>query len=415
MPLLSLWNSDPVSVNQFTIEQVVATAGNGDLRDDSICADELRSFLSQVPTKKLAEYTNHCLSSGFAKSGMVLQDLVNELGRRLDFKAENGRYQGKPNAIGNDGIWFAPEGHALVVEVKTTDAYRLSLDTIAGYREKLSAASKISGPSSVLIVVGRSDTGELEAQVRGSRHAWDIRLISAEALLKLVRLKENSDDPDTGKKIRSLLTPMEYTRLDRMIDVMFSAATDIEATLVEDLSKAESQPSTADEVATGTVTDEPSEKTKGTWVVTDNALLQAKRETILTALSRRWGAPLITNSRALSWSGDHETRVACAISKRYTKGSYAYWYAYHPRWDDFLKDAKSGFFVLGCMDQSFAYAIPRLKMNSLLDGLYMTTTDQGSYWHIHLIEGSSGHFSLLVPKENRTVDLSGFEIPIDGN
>jgi len=35
----------------------------------------------------------------------------------------------------------------------------------------------------VLIVVGRQDTGELEAQIRGSRHAWDIRLISAEALL----------------------------------------------------------------------------------------------------------------------------------------------------------------------------------------------------------------------------------------
>ena len=48
----------------------------------------------------------------------------------------------------------------------------------------------ISTPSSILIVVGRDDTGELEAQVRGSRHAWDIRLISADALVKLVNLKE---------------------------------------------------------------------------------------------------------------------------------------------------------------------------------------------------------------------------------
>jgi hypothetical protein len=77
-------------------------------------------------------------------------------------------------------------------------------------------------------VVGRDDTGELEAQVRDSRHAWDIRLISADALLKLVLLKESADDPETGRKIRSLLVPMEYTRLDAMIDVMFTTATDVE-------------------------------------------------------------------------------------------------------------------------------------------------------------------------------------------
>jgi hypothetical protein len=40
--------------------------------------------------------------------------------------------------------------------------------------------------SSILIVVGREDTGDLEAQIRGSRHAWDVRLISVDALLRLM-------------------------------------------------------------------------------------------------------------------------------------------------------------------------------------------------------------------------------------
>ena len=79
-----------------------------------------------------------------------------------------------------------------------------------------------------MIVVGREDTGEVEAQVRGSRHAWDIRLISADALIKLVQLKENAEGPETGRKIRSLLVPREYTRLDDMVDVMFSTAKDME-------------------------------------------------------------------------------------------------------------------------------------------------------------------------------------------
>ena len=69
-------------------------------------------FLAQVPTPKLSGYVERCLSYGFSKSGMVLQDLINELGRRLDFSVENGRYQGTTNAVGFDGVWASPEGRS---------------------------------------------------------------------------------------------------------------------------------------------------------------------------------------------------------------------------------------------------------------------------------------------------------------
>jgi hypothetical protein len=55
---------------------------------------------------------------------------MNELGRRLDYKVTNGRYQGTTNSIGFEWIWLSPEGQTLIVEVKTTDAYRISLDTL---------------------------------------------------------------------------------------------------------------------------------------------------------------------------------------------------------------------------------------------------------------------------------------------
>src|SRR6476660_3072884 len=201
------------------------------------------------------------------------------------------------------------------------------------------AGRQVNGKPSVLIVVGREDTGELEAQVRGSRHAWDIRLISADALAKLVQLKENSESPDTGRKIRSRLTPMEYTRLDAMVDVMFTAATDVEAAIVEDEDE--------DEVG-------EDDKPKGVWQFTDSGLLDRKRGEIISALARSIGANLIKKSRALFWDSDHEKRVACTISKRYTKrSSYPYWYAYHPQWDEFLRDGNLSFLVLGCMDLPF--------------------------------------------------------------
>ena len=52
-------------------------------------------------------------------------------------------------------------------------------------------------------------------------------------------------------------------------------------------------------------------------------------------------------------------RVASSISKRYLKSdANRYWYAFHPQWDQFLREGKTGLFVLGCMDQSFAFSIP---------------------------------------------------------
>jgi hypothetical protein len=41
-------------------------------------------------------------------------------------------------------LWEFPDGHAAVVEVKTTDAYRIDLDTIAEYRRALIASGQIS-------------------------------------------------------------------------------------------------------------------------------------------------------------------------------------------------------------------------------------------------------------------------------
>lgn len=60
-------------------------------------------------------------------------------------------------------------------------------------------------------------------------------------------------------------------------------------------------------------------------------------------------------SRALLWSLDHSIRVACTVSKCYAKGStYHYWYAYHPKWDQFLRECDDAYLILGLMDRSIA-------------------------------------------------------------
>ena len=144
---------------ELSVEQVVATAGDGSLKDGSTCCEEMRAFFSQVPSDKLAVYAEQCLASSFSKSGLVLQDIVNEVGARLGASVTHGRYRGSAKHSGFDGLWAFPSGHSIVVEVKTTDAYRIDLNTIADYcRTLISSGRTAEARSSILLVVGRQDT-----------------------------------------------------------------------------------------------------------------------------------------------------------------------------------------------------------------------------------------------------------------
>lgn len=383
MPLIKLWEADPEAVGEFRIDQVLATAGDGNLLDNSKCSDELRDFFTRVPSAYIAKYVGQCLDASYKNSGLVLQDLINEVGRRLDYNVVNGRYQGTTNAVGYDGLWKINDSNDLVVEVKTTDGFRMPLDTIAMYRTKLIAAGDLKPSSSILIVVGRTDTGELEAQIRGSRHAWDMRLISADALLNLLKIKENAGDPATGTKIRSLFAPVEYTRLDGMVDIMFAAVTD------DELPEQFDAPAEASALIR-------TDSAKASFEFTDSAVLQAKRIDILRCLGNREGVSFLQKSRAQYWDSAHELRVVCSMSKRYEGKPYPYWYAYHPQWDDFLAGGSRRYFVLGCMDVDRAFAIPRETLQPVLPMLNQTIRETGAYWHIHLTETPEG-IAIVVP------------------
>lgn len=417
MPLIPLWNSSPQAVGMFSIQQIVNAAGDGKLRNNSECSAEIRQYFRDIPIKKIGSYVEQCLTGAFDKSGMVLQDLINEIGRRLDYRVDNGQYQGTVNAVGFDGFWQSSEGHSLVVEVKTTDTYRISLDTIANYRLKLIASGHIRATSSILIVVGRDDTGELEAQVRGSRHAWDIRLISADAMMRLAELKENTEGDDTGKKIRSILKPMEYTRLDEMINIMFAAAKDVE----ENIASLDAEPDDIDQALPSQglsqpTTVDPAIQQPGIRPSNNNHKLVAeKRDAVIMAFSGLAKAAFIKKSPAFAWTSDHTKRVVCAVSKRYTNSSTVpYWYAFHPAQHEFLGKAELSYLLLGCMDQNFAFALPLSVVSPILDALNTTTIerDARTYWHMKIVEQPAGRYGLQLPKQSRVLDLEPFRFAV---
>jgi hypothetical protein len=308
MPLLSFWKSSSEAVLQLTIEQVVTNAGDGNLLDGSDASKELRQFLRLVPSDRLFMYARYCLERSFNRSGRILQDIVNELGRRLEFEVEDGPYQGKPSGIGFDGIWRSAGQRQVIIEVKTTDVYTISLETLGRYKERLISENRVRRDASLLIVVGREDTGSLEEQVRGSRYAWDMRLISVERLIKLVQVKEKSDDPETLDQIRQLLQPFEYTKIDKIIDVVFTTAADVESQQTTETEPPAEGPDMASQVRT------------------DPDLLSVKRQQAVDAFAALKGKELVKRSRTLFWSPDKELRVCCAVSKRYERDYQPYWY-----------------------------------------------------------------------------------------
>jgi hypothetical protein len=392
-PLLALLNTDPTQIDLLSIEQIVALCGKGKLTDNSDCSVDLREYLRLAKSENLGKYLQTCLLSPFERSGLVLQDIVNEFGRRLDYTVENGLYQGKHNAIGFDGLWVDSNGHSLVTEVKTTDAYRINLDTVTEYREALITTGKVTKESSVLIVVGRQDTGDLEAQVRGSKHAWSIRLISADALAKLVALKENGD-LDSVAKIHELLIPFEYTKLDKIIEITFTVAKDTTAVLNEE--RAED----TDSLASG----QDGVKQQHT----PPEMISALRNSILESLTHSY-APLVKKSRALYWSADKSVRLVVTISKRYETGEGGYWYAYHSDWDTFLSEAAQGFYVLGCIGRKEAYALPYAWIHSRLKNLNHTEREGKNHWHIILNPDETGTLTLRL-NNGQNEQLEDFKI-----
>ena len=391
MALLDLWVSTPEQVREKHVQQLIAFAGDGRLVDNGSGSKEFRAFLSYVPTLLLARYANECLEDSFQNSGLALQDIVNEIGIRIGADVLPGRYRGTAGHVGFDGLWRFPQGNALVVEVKTTDAYRIDLSRIARYRKALVEKEQISEEeSSMLIVVGRQDTGDLEAQIRGSRHAWDVRIISVDALFRFARIKEEVEDPGIMQRIHQILIPREFTRLDEIADILFSTAEEIKQEEVKEAA---------------TPTEELPRVPKFTPVAFHDACIER--------ITKQLGANLVKRSRSKFSTPDGSLVVNCAVSKEHdSEGQPNYWFAFHPHQKEFLSNAQSSYAAFGCGSENQLLLIPFAEFNKWLDGLWVTESEDRFYWHV-VIYRENGKYVLHRKKGEQNIDITKYILPKD--
>ena len=394
MPLLEIWKATRDSVLKMNLEAIIRIAGDGQLKDGSETSVEFRQFLTEVESEKLAEFATYCIENSFTSSGQVLQDVINEIGRRLGFKAENGRYQGVKNDIGFDGIWSS-SNESLVVEVKTTDAYTIKLDVIARYRDRLVEENRVPKDTPILLVIGRNDTESLEAQVRGSRHAWSMRIIGIDALIKLMEVNLSTLSNEVTEKIHTILRPFEYTRIDKIVDVVFTAAEDKENE-IEELE---------------VIDVEEANESTSTQVRTPKEILVQKKNECIKKVSEKYGRPIQKKKHSMYSDSSDEIRVIASISKRYEKSETFYWYAYHDEPQrKFLSDAKIGLMVFGLTDLDIAFAVPYEVLESNWNNLYETTKKNGQvYKHIYIYL-TDGKFYLRVREKGTEIELSHFAL-----
>lgn len=400
MVLFGLSEDDSDAFSDKNFKQIVAISGDGNLKDDSDCSRELREYSTKVEAEKIYEHAEYCLNSPFENSGLALQDLVNELGRRLGFSVINGLYKGTRNVVGHDGLWQLGE-QELIIEVKTTDAYRLSLQTLADYKLRLFEEGQLSSNASVLIVVGREDTGGLEEQIRGSRHAWDIRVISVRALCNLVTLNIKSDEIETANKIRAVLKPIEYTRVDGLIDVMLATVNDVD---------------TVDEVPD----DELLDDVNSSLEVSDDVRIQAhtpteiqaeSRRAAIKALSKKLDLPFVQARRTDFQSTDKTVLAICLFSKIYgERKSGGLWFGINPIQFEKLTEFSKGFFLF-CSAGGISLAIPLNKIEEVRERMNVTNNENSFHWHVQ-IDFENGRY-LLALQNGERVDVSEYILPME--
>ena len=385
-----------------TLPQIIAVAGDSKLRDDNETSQEFRELLGHIQLPEIRDYANQCLdlsASDFAEGGRVLQDIVNEVGKRLGFKVRDGRYgRGTADNLAYDGVWELPDRRVLVVESKLNAAFAMQLNEVARYRLQWVAKHPDLSDElvSVLLVVGRGKMDNLAMQIRGSRHAWDMRIISVDALLKIAEIKERVEEP-TFRRFHEILVPREFTCLDEVAELFLSTAS--EASAEEDeTAKMEAAAAAGDSLNLEAI-DSPKKLPFLIATINRAECALKDREEIASGL--------IPRSRTTLSTPDNACGVVCLTSKNYHRAGDRFWFSLRSHQKAFLDSHSRSWVILGCGTEDVVFLIPWQDLSSRLDSLLKNYNGNVEQWHIH-IHKSGGRLVMRPKFGHEDIPLSGY-------
>lgn len=329
-----------------------------ELADGSKGSNTFRALLAKGTTEDLTEVTREALLTKGTPSAYALQDCVNTVGNRLDFKAEFGRYRGTPKETGHDGLWKSETARDFVVEVKKSEAFAIDPQTLVDYMEQLASKGQINEEAIGLYVLG--EVKVLDKTIKGAGLTEKVRVISVEALLHLLHLYERASL--SHEQIVTLLSPLDSVRVDSLLGI-----------IEEVLEKREVEEEEGGEESGDGGSD-------GAHAQTARKVIDAAYAAITATLETKLGKDIAAPGRKLRrWNN---SRAVLFYSKDYESGGGRYWFAIHPKQVAFLETGASGFAIFVCEKTERTVVWPFADLKARLGTMNVTEEEKRMYWHV---------------------------------
>jgi hypothetical protein len=197
-----------------------------------------------------------------------------------------------------------------------------------------------------------------------------------------------------------VLRPIEYTRVDRIVDLLFDVRADA------DTGETEIAPA----VSTVDVSAQTKPARRPSSAPTTD--IEAFRAEVANGVAKAAGTRLTKRRRSWFESPDGTTRAVVAVSKRYQRDYQSYWYGVYDTQRKFLEETERGYLALAAQDTGRVWLLPAGEFERRVVEMNSTVRPDGqTYWHV--LTKLSGDTCMLVTQAGE-FDLAPFEIDVSG-
>ena len=178
------------------IDEVLTLVGRlDDLPGEQTGREKFRHYLQENVTDPglLKRYVDQCLARSEERYVRALQDLVNHMGRLLEFEVTFGPYEWLPGQIAFNGRWESTWGPNIIIEIRKREVYSPYRPTLSRVIEQLIDDGEIPSWNLAvgLYVIARPRVHftHLEKAILEHVQAHQLRIASLDSLFTLADLK----------------------------------------------------------------------------------------------------------------------------------------------------------------------------------------------------------------------------------